>query len=359
MRNKFKLIPIALAALFLSGCSLTSPAVSSVNSSVISRAWLDEATSYFMGDPIMQAAAGIRPPQVTDPTGQVQSGEPSREDIERKVLEREIITQLFESEIYSRGFDPDIWIERNLPKVEQAVYARYGGRELPPQGAIELLNRWSSTSEAFVTAATGLPEQATRQAIATIFERLPVAGRKICFSVIAVNSEEKAKQVIERLGKKESFKQVAADLSDHLPSKPRQGDVGCLTISQAGQLLQDPSVFKVAMETPPGTSTGPFQGGTGLSWWVRVADSGSTGTDLESATPQILEQYEGARGAIAQEEYERALTESDIRVVCPVGRWFDAGPFKSNPMMIPCNEPIPQLYDGGSVQVEPGGEPAG
>lgn len=358
MRNYSKLIPIALAALLLSGCELTSPAVSSVNSSVISRAWLDEAVSYFEGDPVMQAAAGIRSPQVTDPTGQVQSSEPSREDIERKVLEREMITQLFESEIFKHGLDPEPWIERDLPKMEQAVQTQYGGRKLPPQGAIELLNRWNATAKAFVAASTGLPEQATRQAIATIFEKLPVAGRKICMSVIAVNSQEEVAQVTERLAKKESFKAIAADLSDHQPTKPRQGDAGCLMITEANQIFQDPAVFRVAMETPPGTSTGPFQGSTGLSWWVRVAETGNAGGDLESATPQIVAQYEGARGALAEDEYVKALESSDMRVVCPVGRWFDAGPFKTNPIMLSCNEPVPDL-SGGGVEVVPGGGQGG
>lgn len=358
MRNYFKLIPIALAALLLSGCELTSPAVSSVNSSVISREWLDQATSYFEGDPLMQSAAGIRSPQVTDPTGQVQSTQPSREDIERKVLEREMITQLFESEIFKRGLDPEPWIERDLPMMEQAVQTEYGGRKLPPQGAIELLNRWNATSKAFVVASTGLPEQATRQAVATIFEKLPVAGRKVCMSVIAVNSQEKVAQVTERLAKKESFKAIAADLSDHQPSKPRQGDVGCLMITEATQIFQDPAVFRVAMETPPGTATGPFQGSTGLSWWVRVAETGNAGGDLESATPQIVAQYEGARGALAQDEYTKALESSDMRVVCPVGRWFNAGPFRANPIMLSCDEPVPDI-SGGAVEVAPSGEQGG
>lgn len=358
MRNYLKLIPIALAALLLSGCELTSPAVSSVNSSVISREWLDQAVSYFEGDPIMQSAAGIRPPQVTDPTGQVQRGEPSRDELKRKVLEREMISQLFESEIFKRGLDPGPWIERGLPEMERAVQTQYGGRKLPPQEAIALLNRWNATARAFVAASTGLPEQQTRQAIATIFEKLPVAGRKICMSVIAVNSREKVDQVTERLAKKESFKAIAADLSDHQPSKPRQGDVGCLMITEANQIFQDPAVFQVAMETPPGTATGPFQGSTGLSWWVRVAESGNAGSDLESATPQIISQYEGARGVLAQDEYTRALENSDMRVVCPVGRWFNAGPFRSNPIMLSCDEPVPDL-SGLAVEVAPGGEQVG
>lgn len=358
MRNYFKLIPIALAALLLSGCELTSPAVSSVNSSVISRAWLDQAVSYFVDDPVMQSAAGIRPPQFTDPTGQVHSGEPSRQEIERAVLQREMITQLFESEVFRRGYDPKPWIERDLPRIEQAVHARYGGQKLPPQGAIELVNRWSATAQAFVVASTGLPEQPTREAVATIFEKLPVAGRKICMSVIAVNSQEKVDQVTERLAKKESFKAIATEFSDHQPSKPRQGDVGCLTVSEAGQIIQDPDVFSIAMETPPGTSTGPFQGSTGLVWWVRVAETGNAGGDIESATPQIVAQYEGARGALAEQEFVKALEHSDMRVVCPIGRWFDSGPFKTGPRMLSCDEPVPDL-SSGVVEVVPGGEPAG
>ncbi|RIK09747.1 MAG: hypothetical protein DCC49_05470 [Acidobacteria bacterium] len=359
MRKHLKLIPIALAALLLSGCELTSPAVSSVNSSVTSQAWLNQAVSYFEGDPVMQSAAGIRPPQYTDPTGQVQGSEPSRADLERKILEREMITQLFESEIFKRGFDPEPWIERDLPKMEQAVQTQYGGRKLPPQGAIELLNRWNATAKAFVAVSTGLPDQPTRQAIATIFEKLPVAGRKVCMSVIAVNSQEKVAQVTERLAKKESFKAVAAEFSDHQPSKPRQGDVGCLTITEATQIFQDPAVFRVAMETPPGTSTGPFKGGTGLSWWVRVAETGNAGGDLESATPQIVAQYEGARGALAEDEYVKALERSDMRAVCPVGRWFNSGPFKTNPIMLSCDEPVPNVLDGGAVEVAPSGEQGG
>lgn len=349
-------ISILLAVTLLTGCDLLSPAASSVNSSVISEAWLENATSYFENDPVLQAAAGIRPPQVTDPTGQFRTPEISREEIKRNVLQRELQTQLFESVIYSRGYDPKFWMARSYPELEQRLHAMYAGRPLPSGDAIELLNRWNATFDAFITASTGLPEIATNQAVVTIFDRLPELGRRICMSIIAVNSREKADQVSQRLANRESFKAIATELSDHQPSKPRQGDIGCVTLSQAYQLLQDPTIFMAALETPPGSSRGPIQSGTGLIWWVRVADEGSTGFDLESAAPQIVEQYQIARQELARLEYFKALESSDIRIVCPLGRWFAEGPYTYQPLMLSCDEPVPELLPDKAVEVRPGDE---
>lgn len=327
MRRISTIIPVALVGILLfSGCALMSPAVSSINGSNVSDHWLNEAVAILEGDSILTPAIGVE----------------SGADLRRFVLEREIFTQILEGEVYAKGLDPSPWVEQAKPAIERELGSRYQNRGIvgPPKDAVDLIARWEGMTQAFITASTGLPDTPDTQALERIYEKLPILGLKLCFSVIGVSSPENAQKVQDRIAAKESFAQIAADLSDDLATKSRRGDAGCLTAVEVNRKLEDPALFQAAAQTRPGTTFGPFQGSTGKTWFVRSADTGNAGFDFESAIPQLVSQYEQGRRVIAQENYREAVGSADVRVVCPTGQWV-----ATYGQVLPCGAELPDLSE--------------
>lgn len=355
LRTSIPLIAAAVvAALALPACALTSPMASSVNSSNISDAWLDQTTAAFVGSPLLQSAAGLGSQQP------VQQGQAPPElpvdDLKRQILTREIFTQMLEGEIYKAGADPTQRIAEARDDFEVRLRSRAAPDAPPPNpAAVEAIARWAGVERAFVDSVT--PETPTTETLQAIYDKIPLLGQKLCMSVIEVTTPAAAQKVSQRVAAKESFGQIAADLSEDLNSKPRKGDVGCITAQDANQKRIDPAVFRAAAQTKPGSVSPPVQGDGGGVWFVRHADQGSTGADFESAVPNLIAQYNLARNAMAQERYQDLASSSDVTVVCPLGQWADQGPFAQNPMIVPCGiDPLAYLAaltGGGADQGAP------
>lgn len=312
-------VAIVLAATtVLAGCSFVSPVVASVDGSVVSKSWLDEMERAFEGSAALQSLVGIAPAVVpSDPRQAAVSPGASGPELRLQILNIRIRLEIVDSLLGRLGLDPAEWRAEYRRRIEDRLRAQGVGWDRRSEPALDLAAKWHGDLAMIQEAL--MPSQPDEAALRQAFETQPIFGARLCFSVIKVSKQEDAERVVARLQAGESFSQVASEVSEDPATKPRRGEVGCVTAVQAVERLQDPTPFWIAYDLPDNRARGPEQGVTGL-WFVRRGE-GSTGFDFESARPQLEAQYQQARGAVVERRLIDTALAADVRVVCPHGRW--------------------------------------
>lgn len=302
----------------LAGCSFVSPVVASVDGSVVSKFWLDQMERAFEGSAVLQSLVGIAPVVAhSDPRQAAASAGASGPELRLQILNIRIRLEIVDSLLGRLGLDPADWRVEYRRRIEDRLRAQGVEWDDRSEPALDLAARWHGDLAMIHEAL--MPSQPDEAALRRAFETEPVFGARLCFSVIKVSKQDDAERVVERLQAGESFSQVASEVSEDPATKPRRGEVGCVTAVQALERLQDPTPFLVAYNLPDNRARGPEQGVAGL-WFVRRGE-GSTGFDFESARPQLEAQYPQARGAVVERRLVDTALAADVRVVCPHGRW--------------------------------------
>ncbi len=314
------LVGVVLAGLGLSACSFTSPVVATVGGSPITREWLDSMQAAFEGDRSLQALVNIAP-QVFVQSPEEAASIPglTGNELRLALLTRRLNLEVVGTMLGRMGLDPTEWRKFAADNLQGRLADRNWASESQRSAVIDFASRWQGDRQMLLEAL--MPSQPDEQALRTLFEAYPTFGARLCFSVIKVQTQEDALAVEERLRSGESFSQVAADLSQDQASKTRRGDVGCVVLLEAFQRLQDPVPFLVAFSLDPGQARGPVEGATGGAWYVRRAESGSTGTDFESAREHLIQQYSQARIQYVSDRFAEVASTIDVRIACPEGRW--------------------------------------
>ncbi|MER3395507.1 MAG: hypothetical protein C4318_05450 [Acidimicrobiia bacterium] len=321
MRHWLAVLVFAVAsASVLSACDFVSPVVATVNASPITREWLDSVSDAFEGDKALQALIDVGPAVVVSSAEEERSQSGLRgRDLRLALLSRRMNLEVVDTMLGRMNLDPSAWRKQAAAEVERQTQAKTWASESQRRAVLEFASKWRGDRALLIEAI--MPSQPSETSLELLFQRYPGFGAKLCFSVIKVENDDESRKVAERLNAGESFSAVAADLSVDLATKPRRGDVGCVTLLQAFQRLQDPVPFAVALSLRPGQARGPIEGATGARWFVRHSDSGSTGLDFDSARPQLLEQYGQARLQVVSDQFVEVALSLDVRIACPEGRW--------------------------------------